>query len=81
VFAVTANRTGEESRAGRRARFTGASQITGPKADVVARAGASGQRAMVVEVDLGPVRTKRLTSRDTALSVRRPETYGPLVKK
>ena len=78
VWSVTANRVGEECRAGTRLRFTGNSQLAGPEAQVLERAGASEQRVRVCEIDLGPTREKRFTSGNTLGDTRRPAMYGQL---
>jgi predicted amidohydrolase len=79
VFAVTANRCGEDARGGERLRFTGASQITGPRGEVLARAPADRECVEVVEIDLEEARDKRVTSRNDLFGSRRPAAYGRLV--
>jgi predicted amidohydrolase len=80
VYAITANRCGEEERGGVKLRFIGSSQIVDPESRVIERVGAVGQRVFVAEVDLAPAREKSFTPRNTLSSTRRPEMYGDLVK-
>jgi predicted amidohydrolase len=75
VFAVTANRVGEETAAGERLRFTGGSQVTSPRGEVVARASADGEAIGVAVVDLSVARDKRVTPRSDLLAARRPDMY------
>ncbi|MFN8178163.1 MAG: nitrilase-related carbon-nitrogen hydrolase [bacterium] len=85
VFAITANRCGDDVRASddvRRAEklhFTGASQITGPRGQVIARAEEDGECVSVVEIDLAAARDKQVTPRNDLLGSRRPAAYGRLV--
>ena len=78
VFAVTANRCGEDVRGGTTLRFTGSSQITGPRGEVLARASADEESTQVVEIDLSAARDKRVTPRNDLFASRRPDTYDRL---
>lgn len=78
VFAVTANRTGEEARQGGKVRFTGRSQIVDPDGRVAARAGVREAVARAVDCDLALARDKRLTRRTYLFRPRRPEFYRAL---
>ena len=78
VFAITANRTGSEKRAGTMRRFTGRSQLVAPDGTVVLRAPAQRRAVQVIEVDLRAARDKKLTQRNHLLRDRRPAFYGPL---
>lgn len=80
VFAVTANRSGEDVRGVERLAFTGASQITGPRGDVLVRAASAGECVEVVTIDPGRARDKRVTTRNDLLGSRRPDLYGDLAK-
>lgn len=81
VFAVTANRCGADDRGEIRVDFTGASQVTGPRGEVLSRAPATGETVVVVEVDVSVARDKSLTPRNDRLGSRRPERYGALVAR
>ena len=81
VFAVTANRYGEDRRPHGSIRFTGASQITGPHGDVIRRAPIRGDALHVARVDLARARLKRPAPGNDLLADRRPEWYGRLVRE
>jgi len=78
VFAVTANRVGEDDRGDVRESFTGASQITGPDGSVLASGPARGQSTRVVEVDVARARDKRVRTRNDRFGDRRPSMYGAM---
>jgi predicted amidohydrolase len=79
VYAITANRTGTESRDGRSLTFTGKSQITGPKADVLYQSGPGTAEAGIVDIDLGVAADKQLNEYNNLFEDRRSEFYGPLL--
>jgi len=81
IFAVTANRVGEESlEDGRRLTFTGTSQIVGPRGEVLARAGHDEEELRVGEIEPELARRKELTERNHMFRDRRPETYEILTR-
>lgn len=75
VYAITANRTGSDDRGDVEVAFTGRSQITGPRGDVLATTDATGECVRVVEVDVALARDKRITDRNDRFGDRRPSTY------
>jgi len=75
VFAVTANRFGEERRAGRDLRFTGHSQVVSPAGVVLQRAPAQRRELGMCRIDPAEARGKRITPRNHVLRDRRPELY------
>ncbi|MGQ0722224.1 MAG: nitrilase-related carbon-nitrogen hydrolase [Candidatus Eiseniibacteriota bacterium] len=75
VFAVTANRVGQDDRGELSVRFTGRSQITGPRGGLLARAPRGGEWVRVEALDLTRARDKRLNDHNDLLRDRRPETY------
>jgi predicted amidohydrolase len=75
VFAVTANRTGEERRNGKAFRYTGGSQITAPGAKVLCRAGAETEEIGIAEIDVSVARDKNLNPFNHVLLDRREEFY------
>lgn len=76
VFAVTANRTGEDDRGdGLRLAFTGASQVAAPRGRILHRASAEGEACHVEVVDLREARSKTITERNDLLGDRRPDLY------
>ncbi len=75
VFAITANRTGSERRAGQELSFTGRSQVVTPRGEVAARAGVEDEEVLVVEIDPEEARDKAVTPSNDILQDRRPELY------
>lgn len=75
VFAVTANRTGEEKRGGKAFRYTGMSQITGPDAKILYRAGAETEEIGVAEMDITVSRDKNLNPYNHIFLDRREQFY------
>ncbi len=80
VFAVTANRVGEENRTGEPLRFTGLSQIVSPKGEVLVSSGEQGEEARVVEIEPSLARNKRINALNDLFSDRRPEFYQALTR-
>lgn len=75
VFAVTANRTGEEIRNGKRYHYTGRSQITGPDAKILYQAGAETEEIGMSEIDINLSRNKNLNLYNHILLDRRDDFY------
>lgn len=75
VFAATANRVGEESRAEKALHYTGQSQIVAPDGTALVRLSSDHVEVAVAEVNPSAARDKRLTSRNDKLGDRRPEFY------
>jgi predicted amidohydrolase len=80
VFAVTANRTGAETRGGKELRFTGKSQITAPDGSILKRATETAEEIGVVDIDAKIARNKTINPFNDAFGSRRPEYYGELVQ-
>jgi predicted amidohydrolase len=76
VFAITANRTGVEDRAGVRIGFTGGSQIVDPAGKVLAAADPTNPGSAVVTIDVAEARNKAVNSRNDLWADRRVEEYG-----
>jgi predicted amidohydrolase len=76
VFAVTANRCGSDRRPHGQVRFTGRSQITGPRGETLGRAPASREELRIVRIDPRRARDKRMTPTNHLLRDRRPELSG-----
>jgi predicted amidohydrolase len=79
IYTVTANRYGVDRRPDGRVRFTGRSQVLGPRGEQLARARAQREELVLVDVDPTTARDKRLRSGNDLMAERRPEFYGPLV--
>ncbi|MCP3978004.1 MAG: acyltransferase, partial [bacterium] len=75
VYSVTANRIGEERREHGSLRFTGQSQIVGPRGELLHAAGPDREELQVAEIDLSLARNKKLTPRNHLVRDRRPEFY------
>jgi predicted amidohydrolase len=80
VFAITANRVGTEARAGQEVKFIGASQIVGPRGEVLVRAS---EEEMLQIIDIDPARAadKMVTPTNHVILDRRPEFYGGICAK
>ncbi|OPY17172.1 MAG: (R)-stereoselective amidase [Syntrophus sp. PtaB.Bin075] len=78
VYAITANRTGQDVRDGRTLSFTGKSQVTGPHADVLYQAGSIGDEVAVVDIDVSRARNKNLNPFNHLYRDRRVEFYREL---
>ncbi len=78
VFAITANRTGTEDRAGRSLTFTGGSQVLSPRGEVLAQAETTGDAIAVVEIDPALARDKRVAELNDLFGDRRPDLYPGL---
>lgn len=78
VFAVTANRMGSEQRGNKTFRYTGRSQITGPVANILYRAGVDTEETGVADMDMSLARNKRLNPFNDLFGDRRAPFYGAL---
>ncbi|MEX2680071.1 MAG: nitrilase-related carbon-nitrogen hydrolase [Candidatus Sigynarchaeota archaeon] len=75
VYAVTANRIGTEKRGDDTFTFTGGSQITGCKGDILASAPSNHVDASVVDIDPRAARDKKINDFNDVMSDRRPDFY------
>jgi predicted amidohydrolase len=76
VFAITANRTGEEKRKqGEALRFIGQSLIVSPEGRVLISASENEEALLIAEIDPGKARNKNLNPLNNLFSDRRPDTY------
>lgn len=75
VFAVTANRWGEEQTEQGTLAFRGESIIVSPAGEVLARAPQNGDEVRILTVSPGQAADKRLTPRNHVFLDRRPELY------
>jgi predicted amidohydrolase len=82
VYAVTANRIGEEKRKEEQAlRFIGQSRIVSPEGNVLVTADAHEEALMVIELDLEKARNKALNPANNLFTDRRPEMYLNLTEQ
>jgi len=75
VFAITANRIGAEQRGERKLTFTGGSQITGTKGEILYRASTDREEVGIVEIDPQQAQDKFATPNNHIFEDRRPEKY------
>jgi predicted amidohydrolase len=75
VFAVTTNRTGTDRQGEREFSFTGRSQITGCRGEILARADGFSDSLTFVSIDPASARDKAVTPYNQVDSDRRPEFY------
>jgi predicted amidohydrolase len=81
VYTVTANRYGAEERPHGALTFTGQSQITDPKGNLLGQADPAGDSLVIVDIDPQQARQKHITARNDLLSDRRPEFYQLLTSR
>jgi predicted amidohydrolase len=75
VFAVTANRTGTEARAGLSLTFTGLSEVVSPRGAILTRGSADREEVLIAEIDPRAARDKLVTPSNDILRDRRPDLY------
>ena len=81
VYAITANRTGEERRKeGQSLRFIGQSRIVSPEGNVLVSADAQEEVLIVTEIDPEKARNKGLNTLNNLFTDRRPEMYLNLIE-
>lgn len=75
IFAITANRTGNEKRGHDDFTFTGASQITAPNGEVLSSAPISESHLSIVEIDETLALNKKINDYNHLINEIRPEFY------
>ena len=79
VFAITANRTGSESRKeGQTFKFIGQSQIISPGGEVLIKASENEEELLTINIHPQEARNKSLNPFNDIFKDRRPEYYNPL---
>jgi len=82
IFTITSNRTGTEERGGKKPMtFTGGSQVTGVKGNVLIQATANEEKLQVVEIDPEQARDKSITPYNSIIDSRRPDIYSDFLGK
>jgi predicted amidohydrolase len=76
VFSVTANRFGTDKRPHGEVKFTGRSQIVGPRGELLFRAAAQREVLHVLKIDPARARDKAITPHNQLLKDRRPKFYA-----
>ncbi|HUT80638.1 MAG TPA: nitrilase-related carbon-nitrogen hydrolase [Candidatus Bathyarchaeia archaeon] len=80
IFTITANRIGEDIRPESRVQFTGMSQITSPKMELLAQSSEEKEEVQIVEIDPSVARNKMVTSLNHIFIDRRVDLYKPILK-
>jgi predicted amidohydrolase len=75
VFTITANRVGADKRPHGNLKFTGKSQVTNPKGEIVYRAKANQPELYIAEIDAQLARNKKMTSTNDLIKDRRTDFY------
>jgi len=78
VFTITANRIGTEENKGVKLAFTGQSQITSPKMEILAQASKNQEEIEFVDIDVALARNKWINERNNLFDDRRKELYDVL---
>ncbi len=81
VFTITANRIGTEKNGAVEIGFTGQSQITSPKMEVLQKAEKDTEEVKIVEIDVNEAKNKWLNTRNNLFKDRRIDFYKELIKK
>jgi len=82
VYAITANRTGEENRKkGQSLRFIGQSLIASPEGKILIRAPEDEEVLLITDIQPELARNKSLTSLNNIFDDRRPEMYSNITFK
>ncbi len=79
VFAITANRTGRENRGNKIVSFTGRSQITGTKGEILIRAGKTEETVKIVNIDPRNALNKDINPKNNLFKDRRTDIYKGLI--
>ncbi|MBI5360453.1 MAG: acyltransferase [Planctomycetes bacterium] len=75
IFTVTANRIGRETRGGKSLKFTGKSQMTGMRGEILAQSGNSQSEIKTVSINPQKARNKSLNSFNDLFEDRRTKLY------
>ena len=75
IFAITANRIGEEERGGLKQKFTGRSQITNFDGEILYRALPDKEQIVVLDIDPSMARNKNINDNNNLFNDRRNKIY------
>ena len=81
IFTITANRVGSDIRPNTKLTFTGQSQVTSPKMELLAQATEDEEVVRIVEIDPSIASNKMITAKNHAFMDRRIDLYSPILKK
>ena len=76
LYTMTVIRFGEDKRPHGSVRFTGRSQVCGPRGEVIHQAPSQKEELFFCKIDPGKARDKMITPKNHLLKDRRPEYYG-----
>ncbi|MBC8216378.1 MAG: acyltransferase [Candidatus Marinimicrobia bacterium] len=79
VYAVTVNRYGQECRPHGDVLFTGQSQMTDPKGNILHQCAAQKDENIVVDIDISVARDKHITEWNHVITDRRPQYYQEII--
>jgi predicted amidohydrolase len=71
VFAITADRVGEDQREGNILKFQGRSQVVSPNGEVLYRGSEKNEEEWITEIDPEEARNKKINSQNDLLKDRR----------
>jgi predicted amidohydrolase len=82
IYAITANRIGEESRKkGQSLRFIGQSLVASPEGKVLVGASENEESLLIAHIEPGLARDKSLTPLNNIFDDRRPGMYSTIMEK
>ncbi|NHJ46545.1 MAG: acyltransferase [Asgard group archaeon] len=81
VFTITANRIGEDVRPDSSLSFTGQSQVTSPKMELLIHASEDKEEVLMVDIDPALAKNKMVTQNNHIFEDRRVDLYQTLFKK
>lgn len=80
IFTITANRIGQDIRPNNSLEFTGMSQITSPKMELLLQASKDKEELGIIDIDPSIARNKMVTSNNHIFHDRRTDLYQSLLK-
>jgi len=81
VYTITANRIGDDIRPSSQLSFTGESQVTSPKMEILIQASADKEEVGIVEINPSLAQNKMITPNNHIFLDRKVELYQPLLNK
>ncbi|MFW9924685.1 MAG: nitrilase-related carbon-nitrogen hydrolase [Candidatus Thorarchaeota archaeon] len=79
VFTITANRIGDDIRPNSKLSFTGKSQITSPKMELLVKSDEKTEEVKIIDIDPSLARNKMITPNNHIFLDRRVDLYQPLL--
>ncbi|MFC1685136.1 nitrilase-related carbon-nitrogen hydrolase [Pseudomonadota bacterium] len=80
MYAITTNRFGTDERSRGSVTFTGQSQITGPRGEIIHQAEQQDEELFITEIDPAKARDKQIAPLNHLINDRRPEFYTTVYK-